>query len=262
MSQYQPRRAEDILQDLSITKPGGIDLEAIAWMQGAKVKYRSMDGCDACILGHAEKRRAIISVNENSSERRQKFSLSHELGHWEWHRGQQLYCGKEDITGSGKNRQAQSKEATANRFAAEMLMPQYMIRPMLRDFPKFTMNTVTELANEFGVSKTAMAFRLVEIEFEPSLLIAHGPEGRRWFIRSKSIAEKWFPSDRLDPQSNAHEILHKGTPDDRFMSTTDGDSWFDAHGADWVNLGEQSYKTSDDEVLTLLVAKSEKLLAD
>mgnify|MGYP002634082181 CR=1 FL=1 len=231
-------------------------------MNGAKIKYRQMDGCDACILGHAEKGRAIISVNANTSERRQKFSLAHEMGHWEWHRGQQLYCGKEDIAGSGRKRQAQSKEATANRFAAEMLMPQYMIRPMLNDFSKFNMNTVTKLADEFGVSKTAMAFRLVEIDFEPSLLIAHGPDGRRWFVRSKSIGEQWFPSERLDPQSNAHDILHKGAPDDRFMSMTDGDSWFHAHGADTVSLGEQSYSTSDDEVVTLLVAKSERLMAD
>jgi hypothetical protein len=86
--------------------------------------------------------------------------------------------------------------------------------------------------------------------------------GRKWFVRSKSIDEKWFPKDYLDNQSRAYDILFKNASDDRFMSTIEGDLWFDAYGADQIQIGEQSFRTHVDEVVTLLVAKSLKMLAD
>jgi hypothetical protein len=38
-------RAERLLHDLGIRAPGEIDLEAIAFSQGALVKFRPMDRC-------------------------------------------------------------------------------------------------------------------------------------------------------------------------------------------------------------------------
>ena len=37
---HSPRRAEEILQALRLKRPEDINLEAIAWLQGAKVDYR------------------------------------------------------------------------------------------------------------------------------------------------------------------------------------------------------------------------------
>lgn len=259
---HTPRPAEVILQSLSISDPLDIDLEAIAWLQGAKVKYRELDGCEACINGRADLGRAIISVDSRSYDRRQRFSLAHEIGHWEWHRGQQLMCSKKDIRGSGRLRSGLSREAAANRFASELLMPKYMMKDVLRDFKRFTMKTVQEMADAFNVSKTAMAYRLVEIDFQPSLLVAYGKQGRKWFVRSKSVSEKWFPRDMLDSESGAYGILFNGDPDDRSMSTFDADTWFDADGSDGVELGEQSFRTGDDEVVSLLVARSAEMMAN
>ena len=258
---HQPRTAEKVLKSLSISDPGAIDLEAIAWLSGAKVKYRELDGCDACIAGRADVGRAIISIDSRSMARRQRFSLAHEIGHWEWHRGHQLMCSKDDIGGSGKSR-GLSKEAAANRFAAALLMPKFMLKDAIRDFDRLNMRTVREMATHFDVSLTAMAYRLVESDFHPSLLLAYGKDGRRWFIRSKSIDEKWFPKNTLDRESSAYSILFEGAEDDGHMSTIDGDTWFDVGWADQVELGEQSFRTQDDEVVTLLVARSDRMLAD
>ncbi|MDV7142991.1 ImmA/IrrE family metallo-endopeptidase [Tropicimonas sp. TH_r6] len=258
---HQPRTAQRVLESLSIRDPQGIDLEAIAWLSGAKVKYRELDGCDACIAGRADVGRAIISIDNRALSRRQRFSLAHEIGHWEWHRGHQLLCSKDDIGGSGKSR-GLSKEAAANRFAAELLMPRFMLKDAMRDFNRLDMRTVRKMATHFDVSLTAMAYRLVESDFHPSLLIAYGKEGRRWFVRSKSIDEKWFPKDTLDRQSGAYSILFEGAGDDGYMSTVEADTWFDVQWADQVDVGEQSFRTQDDEVVTLLVARSDRMLAD
>ncbi|RKT34762.1 uncharacterized protein DUF955 [Roseovarius halotolerans] len=259
---HQSRTAARLLESLSINEPEGIDLEAIAWLSGAKVKYRELDGCDACIAGRADVGRAIISIDNRSLPRRQRFSLAHEIGHWEWHRGHQLLCSKDDIRGSGIKLKGLSREAAANRFAAELLMPGFMLKNAMRDFNRLDMKTVRELAARFDVSLTAMAYRLVESDVHPSLLVAYGKDGRHWFVRSKSIAEIWFPKDRLDEESGAYDILYGAAQDDRFMSTVEGDTWFDVEWADQIELGEQSFRTQENEVVSLLVARSKRMLAD
>ena len=87
--------AERILKDLGITEPHEIDLDAIAWELGARVRYRPLHGCEARIVGSTDQ--AIITVNSRSSRRRQRFSVGHELGHWYYDRGRVLVCFADDI---------------------------------------------------------------------------------------------------------------------------------------------------------------------
>jgi len=72
------------------------------------------------------------------------------------------------------------------------------------------------------------------------------------------------PSGALptDPQSNAFSILFNGSRDDATMSDLDADTWFDVPGADRIEIGEQSFRVHDDLVMALLVARSERMLAD
>jgi len=259
---HSPRPAEEILKALRLKQPKDIDLEAIAWLQGAKVDYREMDGCEACIHGRADVGRAIIAVNNaHGNLQRQRFSLAHELGHWEWHRGQHLFCAKEDIGGSKGRERGLSRERGANRFASELLMPEFMLKNALRDFSAFNMRAVRLLSEAFSVSKTAMAYRLVDLDFEPSLLASYSREGLNWFRRSKSVGERWFLRRTLDPQSNAHDILYKDARDDTSLSLMEADTWFDTEGADRYELAEQSFRVGDNEVMTLLVLKSEYMMA-
>lgn len=131
-------------------------------------------------------------------------------------RGPKLLCSKDAIRGSGIKLKGLSREAAANRFAAELLMPGLVLKNAIRDFKALEMRTVRELAARFDVSMPAMAYRLVESDMHPSLLVAYGEDGRHWFARSKSITERWFPKDHLDEQSGAHDILFGGGEDDRF----------------------------------------------
>ncbi len=87
--------AEKILQNLGITEPEEIDLEVIAWTQNAKIKYRLLDGFEACLIGN--KNAAIISVDSRIYPNRQRFSIAHELGHWNHDRGKSFICKTDDI---------------------------------------------------------------------------------------------------------------------------------------------------------------------
>ena len=88
-------QSERLLQKLGITEPKEIDLESIAHYCGASVKFRPLDGCEARIIGRGDK--AIITINDRSPYRRQRFSIAHELGHWQHHRGKHLVCRAEDF---------------------------------------------------------------------------------------------------------------------------------------------------------------------
>ena len=58
---------------LGIERPEQIDPELIAWENGALVKYRPLDRCEAIIVG--TQRRAIITVNSRAIPTRRRFSL-------------------------------------------------------------------------------------------------------------------------------------------------------------------------------------------
>ena len=66
MSYSAPER---LLRSLGIEKPEDIDLEAVAWSVGAKVKYRPLKSCEARICGYGDK--AIISVDSTKIPQRQ-----------------------------------------------------------------------------------------------------------------------------------------------------------------------------------------------
>jgi hypothetical protein len=72
--------AERLLQTYGITEPEEIDIEAIAYDQGAEVRYRKLDSCEARIIGYGS--RAVITIDSDAHPRRKRFSLGHELGHW------------------------------------------------------------------------------------------------------------------------------------------------------------------------------------
>jgi len=141
-------------------------------------------------------------------------------------------------------------------------MPEFMLKPILRDYRRSNMHAVRQLASTFNTSKTAMAYRLVEMEKEPCILAAYSKSGYVWHISSKSIGHQWWPRRFLDPQSNAYSILFNGSRDDATMSDLDADTWFDVPGADRIEIGEQSFRVHDDLVMALLVARSERMLAD
>ena len=122
--------AERLLQKLGITEPGEIDLEAIAFHLGARVRYRKLEGCEARIIGCNDT--AIITIGKDCSDRRKRFSLAHEIGHWTHHKGQTHVCRVEESLPQGR----MSPERVANTYAADLLMPRYLFDPVARAYPK------------------------------------------------------------------------------------------------------------------------------
>ncbi len=248
--------AERLLQKLGVTEPDEIDLEAIAYHVGACIRFRPLDGCEARIIGRGD--RAIITVNQASSPRRQKFSIAHELGHWQHHMGRPLICRAEEL--QSHRHDPTAPERVADAYASDLLMPNYLFRPLLRNYPKLSFKTVQSVADIFGASRPAAAIRLVEADHSPAILVCHGPQGRKWFVRAPSVPSRWFPQDALHADSFAFSVLHAGSPDDATPRKIGADAWFDRWEAERSEVHEQTIRTAGDEVLTLVLISDQHML--
>lgn len=240
--------AEQLLQELGITEPEEIDLEAIAWHVGAKIKRKKLDGCEARIVGAGDK--AIITVNSTSSFVRQQFSIGHEIGHWYHHRGKSLVCRSDEI---GEHHSGRTMlERQADKFASNLLLPNYILRPYLGQFKKLSFDSIRKTAKSFGTSLPATAIGVVERGGWPAMLVCHGHTGRKWFVRSAEVSDRWFPKDELHPESSAIGILYGNEPDQAIPKKLSAHIWFNCKDAYGINIYEQSIRSMD-EVLSLLV---------
>lgn len=247
--------AEQLLIDLGVTDASEIDIEAIAYHVGAFVKYRQLDGCEGRIVGLGE--RAIITVNNRSIPTRQRFSAAHELGHWHHHRGRSFVCRSDDIGNPAKG--PLDPERVADAYAADLLMPRYIFKPMASALGKVTFSAVDELRKEFKTSLTATAIRLVEYGPEPAMLICHSSKGRKWFYRPRGIPDRWFPRVDLDADSFAIDVLY-GKSERSRRALMEASAWFDRWEAQKYEIYEESCRVLSDEVLTILVFRDLQML--
>lgn len=113
-----------------------------------------------------------IYVNETDSNRRKRFTLAHELGHYisyladshskkilENDGVHQDFAFQRTVTTESKN---PDYEIEANQIAAEILMPEASTKQLHKEG-----KTVEEMADYFNVSESAMTFRLINLGFNP-----------------------------------------------------------------------------------------------
>lgn len=243
---------ERVLQDLGVEEPGDIDVEAIAWHLGAEVRYRKLHNCEARIVGLGDE--AIISVDEDVEHRRRRFSIGHELGHWRHHRSRCLACRTEQIGDARKL--PTDPERVADDYASDLLLPRFLLEPMLRKIARPTLKDLRTLSDAFDASLTATTLKVVETDRYPMMVICHGLGGRRWFRASRSVPKRWFPRDRPDPESCASSIVDGEEPRPRRI---DADAWFDRVSAADYTLLEQSFRLPDSQVATVLLLSDDMM---
>lgn len=247
MNQFKP--AEQLLLKYGVNTPSDIDVEAIAYLEGLSVRHRKLDGCDACLLAQGD--RGVIIVSNSGSSGRRRFSIAHEIGHWRFHRGKVALCEAGEIERGDSSRAAREDERVADTFASELLMPSFMLNPIVSDvkFPRW--KHVESLSDSFKTSWTATAIRLVRSNLWPCILICHRRTGRAWFTRSERVPSVWFPRDDLDQSSTAFLTLF-GHGSGRAVRRVGAEAWFErSHASRW-ELEEQSCAPGDGTVLTLL----------
>lgn len=216
----------------------------------------------AMLLMHPDKAWGSIIVAEDTSPRRRRFSIGHELGHFLMpsHKpqdGQQFACSHADLRleNTREADRAKKMEVEANRFAARLLMPPARIRSNLRSRqPDLT--EVVRLAREFDVSKAAMARSYVDAHRETLALLvvkdgrlvqAHRPDDFPWI--GPGIGEA-VPTDSI---ANGHLLLPGQTSE---LEECEPETWLGSAAARKAELlSEQVLAQSDGWAMILLHAE-------
>lgn len=163
------QRARDLLDRLKIQNVP-VPVDKIARAIGAQVVFSPLDDeLSGMVLVKAD--RTLIGVNSLHHPNRQRFTIAHEIGHLDLHRSfiiDQIHVDKKftvlmrdpnSTTGTDR------LEIEANRFAAELLMPEWAVRRVLehKSIDIDDDRTIADMAKKFRVSRQALQYRLINI---------------------------------------------------------------------------------------------------
>lgn len=143
-----------------------VPLEVIVAKRGIQIKPYDL-GEDVSGVLLLDRDKSVIGYNPNESPVRRRFTIAHELGHYELHRTHSelfvdkkiLFRNQDSSTGEFK------KEMEANAFAAAILMPKFLIDREVNKLGYINEASVKKLADTFKVSQQAMTIRLTKLNF-------------------------------------------------------------------------------------------------
>jgi hypothetical protein len=191
--------AYKLTQRFGIRQPKAICLEDIAMARKVLVLPGPLEGCEARLTRKGSSGIIRVRAGEDQMGRR-RFSIAHELGHWEMHDSSQWYaCTAANL----RDYRVSPEEREANVFAAELLMPRFLAEPLLgKSEPTIALAKLA--ADEFKVSLTAAAIRMLHLNRHEAVLVCSKNREILWWIIAKDRFGVWFTSRQpLHPESIA-----------------------------------------------------------
>ena len=146
-----------------------VDLNRVVECLGLSLNEKPLENEYSGFLAVKEK---TIVVNLQHPPVRRRFTIAHEIGHYQLHRRSEdipvfidraVYHRKESVAGVDH-----LMEMQANAYAAGLLMPEALLDEYLDNHPALDLEKpadIKTLAEEFEVSRPAMEFRLINLGF-------------------------------------------------------------------------------------------------
>lgn len=167
-TQHKPAEAARQLLKSHGALTAPIDVRHLAAKLKIDVLYEDLDDDISGFL-LLKNNKPYIAINKSHHPNRQRFSLAHEIAHFVLHSNPQkslfvdrLVYFRNVASKSGEVRE----EIEANTFAAELLMPEFLLRNELKNYgEELDENDIFKLANAFGVSSEAMGYRLANLNW-------------------------------------------------------------------------------------------------
>jgi Zn-dependent peptidase ImmA (M78 family) len=159
--------AADALRRAFVPDELPVPVERIARELGVDVVSKPLaTDVSGLLIRPAEGATAIV-VNERHAPVRQRFTIAHELGHLQLHKGRPLVVDhvRVNLRDARSRAAVDIEEIEANAFAAELLMPRALILAAMHRVLDSTPagQLAADLAHGFGVSKEAAEYRLVNL---------------------------------------------------------------------------------------------------
>lgn len=146
---------------------------------------------------------SYIVLKESLNEKRKKFTIAHELGHFyiPWHSELMFGCDIKEM--DFKNDYA-PREKEANLFAAELLMPSEEFKI---HFPgKINYVTVSAMAKMFDVSFLAALNRCIDLAVEDCMVVCSHERNIRWFKATEDFP-LFITRKKVSQLSGADELF-------------------------------------------------------
>jgi Zn-dependent peptidase ImmA (M78 family) len=162
-------RVQKLLTDFNV-RAAPVPVDKIAKGLGAQLRFSPLDD-ELSGMIYISEGTPIIGINSLHHPNRQRFSISHEIGHLVLHRpliSGKVHVDKEFRVPVVLHRDSTSAlgtdtiEVQANQFAAELLMPTAWFVDALQSkaFDIDNEGPLEELARKFRVSRQALEFRI------------------------------------------------------------------------------------------------------
>lgn len=160
----------------AINGNGAVNPSLIAERLGISIHFYALE--DESLSGFmlVEGGKAIIGVNRKDGDRRQRYTIAHELGHYVLHDRSLPFMDPSTARVQVMPRDKLSSQGTdpreieANIFAAELLMPEDLVRKAVQGHGGLGIfddrdDEIKSLADQFEVSVKAMTIRLVRLGY-------------------------------------------------------------------------------------------------
>jgi Zn-dependent peptidase ImmA (M78 family) len=135
-----------------------VDIKSIIEQNGIKLKFEDMPSSKSGYLTRIDGL-WIIGVNSNHHVHRQRYTMAHEFAHYCLHKSENNFFEDEVFY---RDEVQTSIEYAANTFAANLLMPNFLIDESI----KKGIASLKELASRFNVSPLAVKSRILNLGYK------------------------------------------------------------------------------------------------
>lgn len=168
MSAKAKKLAQSLIESYKLATP--VDVDTLAAQEGISIRKETLEDNVSGMLVIKDEQ-SVIVVNTSHHTNRQRFTIAHELGHYFLHRNfsnvffdESLLFFRDETSAQGTKFQ----EIEANAFAAELLMPEQILRKKLSQESLDALDDVEQsalgqLASELQVSCQALTIRLTRL---------------------------------------------------------------------------------------------------
>lgn len=229
--------AQQLLDEFGIDDIQEIDIRDLVYARGIILNEKPLHNSDGRIV--FGKKSAIITINSDISYAgRKRFTVAHELGHFEMHR--HLHTHLNDNAASLECFKTGHQETEANEFATELLMPKSRFVEKANS-KRFSPELLRELADYFNTSITSVAFRYLELGGHP-IFIFHSYNGNLlyWkcssyysmfehFLKAKDLNRLPVPENSVAAEYFNDKIIYRGREE---VQPITKDVWFETKGYD------------------------------
>lgn len=219
------------------------------------VRIDRFDGFEGMLLTDRRRTDGVILASTRAGDRRARFTVAHELGHFLMERHEPsdeggFRCTPSDMRERRKAKQHYRQEAEANRFAIELLAPARLAVPLLEDPPD--LRQAISMRDLLDVSFEACVRRQIEIA-DQSLAAIWSHEGRvRYPVRSSEFPFLTCKKGHALPKETAgFRAIQKGKRGITHMTETSAIAWTNNSE---IEIWEQTRVGKNGHAVTLLWA--------